>query len=100
MLLDQIRDDPSISLQGPHCCCLILTHEAAVTYRVGAEDGSEFAFETFCGHGIASEGLLEGIELQTTMSLKHIRISQDVRVLRSVLEYGEHMPLFLPTMII
>ena len=60
MLLDQIRDDPFIGLQGPHGRRFILTHEAAVTCRVGAENGREFAFETFCGHGIASEGFLEG----------------------------------------
>jgi hypothetical protein len=59
VLLDQIRDDPFVSLQGPHGCGLILTHEAAVSYYVGAEDGSKFAFETFCGHGIASQGSLE-----------------------------------------
>jgi hypothetical protein len=63
VLLDQIRDDPFISLQGPHGGSLILTPEATVTYYVGAEDSSEFASETFCGHGIASEGFLEGMGL-------------------------------------
>ena len=53
MLLGQIPDDPFISFERPHGGSLILTHEAAVTYRVGAKYGSEFAFETFFGHGIA-----------------------------------------------
>ena len=46
-----------IILQGPHGGGLILTHEAAVTYRIGTEDGGKFALETFCAHGIASETL-------------------------------------------
>jgi hypothetical protein len=34
----------------------------------------QFAFETFCGHEIASEGLWEGIGLQTTIAQVTIKI--------------------------
>ena len=53
--LEHVRtaaDELEMGFQGGEGPRFVLPHEAAVTYRVGAEDGSEFAFETFCDHGI------------------------------------------------
>jgi len=33
---------------------LIIAHEAAETFNVGTENGSEFAFQAFLNHGIFS----------------------------------------------
>jgi hypothetical protein len=60
VLLDQIRDDPLIILQGLYSGSLILTHEAAVSHYIGTEDGSKFAFETFCGHETAFDTFEKG----------------------------------------
>jgi hypothetical protein len=42
-----------IGRKGIKGCNFILTHEATVTFHIGTEDGSKFAFDTLCGHGVS-----------------------------------------------
>ena len=42
---------------GADCGFVILTHEAAVAFYVGAEDGAKFSSKTFCAQGLHLEVL-------------------------------------------
>jgi hypothetical protein len=52
VLLDKVCHHFLVSIKGPNSPFFILTHEAAVTLNIGAEDCSEFAFNFLGGHGI------------------------------------------------
>jgi hypothetical protein len=52
MLLNMSGYHFQVGLQGADGPFLILPHEAAVALDIGAQDGGEFAFYFFRGHGI------------------------------------------------
>ncbi len=52
MLLDKRSHGFLVSLQHLDSPNLVLTHETAVAFDIGTEDGSELAFDTLRCHGI------------------------------------------------
>ena len=51
VLLDKIGHYRSVGGQGADGCLLILAHEAAVPFHIGAEDGGELALDGLLFHG-------------------------------------------------
>jgi hypothetical protein len=51
-MLNEASHDFFVSIQGSGCGFFIFPHEAAVAFDICTEDGSEFAFNFLCGHGV------------------------------------------------
>jgi hypothetical protein len=52
VLLDEASHDVFVCLQCPEGPFFVLSHEEAITFHIGTEDGSEFAFYFLGGHEI------------------------------------------------
>jgi hypothetical protein len=60
MMLNEASHCFFISIKSADCPFLIFAHEAAVTLNIGTEDGSEFAFNFLCGHGVSPKNSIKG----------------------------------------
>jgi hypothetical protein len=77
--------------RGTDSGCIILTHEAAVAFDVGTENGRELTLNLVCGHGItspnakASEGYRNPLEVLLSKPSGNAlsRFLQKVRVMLS-----------------
>jgi hypothetical protein len=81
IMLNQSSHYLLVGIKGANGPFLIFTHETTVTLNIGAEDGSEFAFNFFCSHGTLRVSWKVGLSPFDLIRGYHFGVERSTRII-------------------